>query len=296
MTTSEPDGAGMAAGVGAGLRVLAVDDEPPALGELAYLLGQADGIATVTPVGSAADALAALQSGEFDAVFLDIRMPGIDGLALAGILARFAAPPPIVFVTAYDNHAVDAFDVAAVDYLLKPIRAQRLAQAVARVRARLDSLAAGSEPAASGADSPPDASAQAAHAEPASADETIAVELGGVTRYLKRSEVVYVEAQRDYVRLCTRTSGHLVRVPLATLEQRWANAGFLRVHRRYLVNGAYVEALRAAAGRVSVELGAGQSVPVSRRFTPAVRSALVARHRIDRDPAPAPPAPGTEAS
>ena len=127
----------------AGLRVLAVDDEPPALGELTYLLEHSDGVAEVVPTGSAAEALAALQSGEFDAVFLDIRMPGIDGLALAGILTRFATPPPVVFVTAYDNHAVDAFEVAAVDYLLKPIRAERLALALTRVRAALESRRAG---------------------------------------------------------------------------------------------------------------------------------------------------------
>ena len=129
----------------AGLRVLAVDDEPPALGELTYLLEHSEGVAEVTPRGSAAEALAALQAAEFDAVFLDIRMPGIDGLALAGILTRFAAPPPVVFVTAYDNHAVDAFEVAAVDYLLKPIRAERLALALTRVRAALESRRAGSD-------------------------------------------------------------------------------------------------------------------------------------------------------
>ncbi|MGB7981747.1 MAG: LytTR family DNA-binding domain-containing protein [Candidatus Nanopelagicales bacterium] len=273
-------------GAGAGLRVLAVDDEPPALGELTYLLEQADGVASVTAVGSAAEALAELQASAFDAVFLDIRMPGIDGLALADILARFVPAPPVVFVTAYDNHAVDAFGVAAVDYLLKPIRAERLAQAVDRVQVRRGAPATRAGGATGTDPGAPDAGPGPATQAPASppADETIAVELGGVTRYLKRSEVVYVEAQRDYVRLCTRSGGHLVRVPLATLEQRWAEAGFLRVHRRYLVNGAYVQALRTVAGRVSVELGAGQSVPVSRRFTPAVRSALVARHRIDRDP------------
>ncbi len=259
-----PAGAGSGADSGgrAGLRVLAVDDEPPALGELTYLLEQADGVGAVTPVGSAAEALAALQADEFDAVFLDIRMPGIDGLALAGILARFATAPAVVFVTAYDNHAVDAFDVAAVDYLLKPIRAERLALAVDRVRVRLDTQAGpsgqpGPEP--HGAGAPGDD----AGAGSASADETIAVELGGVTRYLKRSEVVYVEAQRDYVRLRTRSSGHLVRVPLATLEQRWASAGFLRVHRRYLVNGAYVQELRGSrraglGGARRRAVGAGQ--------------------------------------
>lgn len=279
-----------------GLRVLAVDDEPPALGELTYLLEQSEAVAAVTPTGSAADALAALQSTDFDAVFLDIRMPGIDGLALAGILTRFAAPPPVVFVTAYDNHAVDAFEVAAVDYLLKPIRAERLALALTRVRAALESRRGATEleregsggPAAARDGSAAGSEAPAADAAPTPPapphDETIVVELGGVTRYLRRSEVVYVEAQRDYVRLCTRTGGHLVRIPLASLEERWEPAGFVRVHRRFLVNSAFVEALRSAAGRVSVDLGAGQSVPVSRRFTPEVRAALVQRHRLDRDP------------
>ena len=115
------------------------------------------------------------------------------------------------------------------------------------------------------------------------ADETIAVELGGVTRYVKRSDIVYVEAQRDYVRLHTRTAGHLVRVPLANLEERWAPAGFLRVHRRYLVNAAYVEGLRTAGGRLTVDLGEEQSVPVSRRHTPAVKAALVESRRLERD-------------
>jgi DNA-binding LytR/AlgR family response regulator len=260
-----------------GLRVLAVDDEPPALGELVYLLERADGIAAVTAAGSAAEALAALQTSEFDAVFLDIRMPGIDGIQLAGLLGRFATPPPVVFVTAFDSHAVAAFDVAAADYLLKPIRAERLDQAIQRVRRRLEAGRSPDTGEPGGAPAP----AQPPAPPP---DERIAVELGGVTRYVRRSEVVYVEAQRDYVRLCTRAGGHLVRVPLASLEERWAEAGFLRVHRRYLVNSAYVEGLRSSAGIVSVELGAGQSVPVSRRFAAAVRAALVQRHRIDREP------------
>jgi DNA-binding LytR/AlgR family response regulator len=290
-----------------GLRVLAVDDEPPALDELTYLLERSEGVAQVTPVGSAPDALAALRSTEFDAVFLDIRMPGIDGLALAGILTRFAVPPPVVFVTAFDTHAVDAFEVAAVDYLLKPIRGERLALALSRVRATLESRRSPAGPERAGDGSTGTASdavpsvgqptvGQPPAEEPSSgepsagerpappADETIAVELGGVTRYLRRSEVVYVEAQRDYVRLCTRSGGHLVRIPLVSLEERWEPAGFLRVHRRFLVNSAFVEALRSAAGRVSVDLGAGQSVPVSRRFTPEVRTALVQRHRLDREP------------
>lgn len=169
-------------------------------------------------------------------------------------------------MTAYDSHAVDAFDIAAVDYLLKPIRAERLAQAVARVQRALETEVA--EPKPAGDEIP---------------DETIAVELGGVTRYVKRSDIVYVEAQRDYVRLRTRDGGHLVRVPLAALEERWEPAGFLRVHRRFLVNATFVEGLRTAGGRVTVDLGEGQSVPVSRRHAAAVKEALVAAHRLERD-------------
>lgn len=272
-----PDGTTTDPADAVGLRVLAVDDEPPALNELVYLLDRAEGVAEVQPAGSAADALAALREQDFDAVFLDIRMPGIDGLALAGILTRFATPPPVVFVTAYDTHAVDAFEVAAVDYLLKPVRAERLAQALGRVRRQLDA-ARSTEPPEPATDEATGGTGGPAGPPP---DETIAVELGGVTRYVRRSEVVYVEASRDYVRLCTRSAGHLVRVPLASLEERWAPAGFVRVHRRYLVNTAFVEGLRTSAG-MSVDLGAGMSVPVSRRFSAEVKAALVRQHRLDR--------------
>ncbi|MEZ5184224.1 MAG: LytTR family DNA-binding domain-containing protein [Candidatus Nanopelagicales bacterium] len=250
---------------GRDLVVVAVDDEAPALAELGYLLARTPGIGEVRSASTATQALELLHGDDVDAVFLDIRMPGMDGLALARVIGRFATPPPVVFVTAYDSHAVDAFDIDAVDYLLKPIRAERLEQAVRRVRRQLEAAVA--EP-------------EAVDAE----DETIAVELGGTTRYVQRSEIVYVEAQRDYVRLHTREAGHLVRVPLATLEERWEPVGFLRVHRRYLVNSTYVVGLRTAAGRLSVDLGEGQSVPVSRRHTAAVKAALVEPRRLEREP------------
>lgn len=243
-----------------GLVVLAVDDEEPALAELAYLLARTPGVAEVRRAGTATDALVMLEADDVDAVFMDIRMPGMDGLALARTIGRFATPVPFVFVTAYDSHAVDAFDIDAVDYLLKPIRAERLAQAVSRVLRHLEADVVD---------------------EKASHDETFAVELGGVTRYVKRSEIVYVEAQRDYVRLHTRQASHLVRVPLAQLEQRWDEAGFLRVHRRYLVNSAFVEGLQNTGGRLTVDLGEGQSVPVSRRHSGDVKSALLADRRLD---------------
>lgn len=256
-----------------GLHLLAVDDEPPALDELAYLL-RAD--ARVGEVETAADAIAALkvlEAGPFDGVFLDIRMPGLTGLELARVLSRFAAPPPVVFVTAYDDAAVDAFSLRAVDYLLKPVRAARLAEAVGRV--------VDARPHAEGASAPPAPSA------PPADSGTIAVELGGVTRFLQVTDVRYVEAQGDYARLHTASGSHLVRVPLAALEERWAPVGFVRVHRSYLVATGHISELRVEpGGGHSVRVGTGPSaalLPVSRRHSRDLKDRLVRRARREAE-------------
>ena len=255
---------------GAGLRLLAVDDEPPALDELAYLLRADLRVGEVELAGDGLSALKALEAGAFDGVFLDIRMPGLTGLELARVLGRFAAPPPVVFVTAYDDAAVDAFSLRAVDYLLKPVRAARLAEAVGRVvQAR---------PA-------PDGAGGAAVA-PADGG-TIAVELGGVTRFLQVTDVRYVEAQGDYARLHTASGSHLVRVPLAALEERWAGVGFVRVHRSYLVATSHITELRVEpGGGHSVRVGTGPSaalLPVSRRLSRDLKDRLVHRARREAE-------------
>lgn len=115
------------------LRVLAVDDEPPALDELVFSLRQHERIGCVTAASDATEALRLLHSEDFDAVFLDIHMPGLNGMELAHLLQRFARQPAVVFVTAFDDHAVEAFEVKAVDYLLKPLRAERLNEALGQV-------------------------------------------------------------------------------------------------------------------------------------------------------------------
>jgi DNA-binding LytR/AlgR family response regulator len=117
------------------LRVLAVDDEAPALADLVFELRANPSIGEVVAVADATDALRAVRVGNFDAVFLDVRMPGLDGLELARVLQQFRLAPVVVFVTAYDAHAVDAFEIAAADYLLKPVRRERLNEAMRRVRA-----------------------------------------------------------------------------------------------------------------------------------------------------------------
>lgn len=250
------------------LTVLAVDDEAPALDELVYLLRAQPGVGQVLTASDSTSALRILRSTRVDAAFLDIRMPGLDGVELAGVLSAFTAKPQIVFVTAHEDRAVDAFDVGAVDYLLKPLRRERLAQALARVRAAAATAAVPppSRPA------PPHAAAQD--------DEVIPVELGGVTTLVRRSTVGWVEADGDYARLHTTGGSHLVRIPLATLEERWADAGFLRVHRSYLVALRLVTGIRSAGTGYTVTLRgerglAPVELPVSRRHTRALKDRLV---------------------
>jgi DNA-binding LytR/AlgR family response regulator len=232
------------------MRVLVVDDERPALDELAYLLGRDPRITIVLTADSAAEALRVLQEEAVDAVFSDIRMPGLTGLELAKVLSRFKSAPPVVFVTAHDEHAVDAFELHVVDYVLKPVREERLAEAVRRI------VSAGTEP--------------------TQEDDSIAVELAGVTRFIRRSDVRYVEAQGDYARLHTPTGNHLLRVPLTTLEEQWRDCGFVRIHRSHLVSLPYVSEVRMDGGRCTVIVD-GEELAVSRRHTKALRDVLVRR-------------------
>lgn len=236
------------------LRVLVVDDERPALDELAWMLGRDPRIGDVLATDSAAEALRLMQDEHVDAVFMDIRMPGLTGLDLARVLARFKEPPPVVFVTAYDEHAVDAFDLNAVDYLLKPVREDRLAEAVRRV---VDARGTTSQP---------------------GEEDTIAVELAGRTRFISRAAIRYVEAQGDYARLHTDDGSHLLRVPLTTLEEKWREAGFVRIHRSLLVALGHVEEVRMEGGRCTV-LVDGEELAVSRRHTRELRDLLVRRAR-----------------
>ena len=231
------------------LRALVIDDERPALDELRYLLEQDDRIGEVRASDSATDGLRILQDSAVDVVFLDIQMPGLTGLELAQVLARFRTPPQIVFVTAHERHAVEAFDVQAVDYVLKPVRAERLAEAVRRV----------------------------VGAEPAPARDTqVAVERGGVTRFVNRSDITHVEAQGDYARLHVPGDSHLVRTPLSVLEEEWADAGFVRIHRSLLVSLTHVREVRTDGGRCSVVVGSPPvELVVSRRHTRELRELLL---------------------
>ena len=250
-----------------GLRALLVDDEAPALSELAYLLRQDERIGEIRTVSSGADALRALDAHPVDVVFCDIKMPGLDGIDFARVLARFAERPQIVFVTAYDQHAVDAFEVRATDYVMKPVHTDRLSEAVRRV---ID---------ARGVSTPPDGMATASDSATQPADETIPIELGGVTTFIQRSDVIYAQAHGDYARLHTATGSHLVRISLTTLEDRWGESGFVRIHRSTLVSLSEVTELRMDRGRCSVRLD-GVELQVSRRHTRELRDRLLRSARV----------------
>ena len=237
------------------MRVLAVDDELPALEDLVRMLEASPAVDRVESAASAEEALVALGDGAaIDAVFLDVRMPGLGGLELARVLRRFERSPAIVFVSAFDDAAVDAFELAAVDYLVKPVSRARLDEAIERAARR------------------------ATPAEPAAAeDETLAVDAlrGGGTRLLPRSSVLYLQAHGDYVRVASSEGRYLVRARLSELEERWAGHGFVRVHRGFVVNlRRAVEVRPRLNGTAVLVMADGAEVPIARRQVGELRRKL----------------------
>jgi DNA-binding LytR/AlgR family response regulator len=252
------------------MRVLAVDDVRAALDELCRLLRAAPEVAEVVGAGDALTALRMIEGGEFDAVFLDISMPGMNGLELASLLSRLAKPPEIVFVTAFDGHAVSAYGIGAADYLLKPVRAERLATTLSRVERTVRPVDI-PQPA-------PDSDAiQDSESQDSATPDTmpvLPVEAGGSIRYVRRADVEFVEAQGDYVRLHTRSGVHLVRMPISRLLEYWESAGFARVHRGFLVAIGAVRELRSdSVGGMLAHTDIGD-VPVSRRHARELRERL----------------------
>jgi DNA-binding LytR/AlgR family response regulator len=237
------------------MRVLAVDDELPALEDLVRMLEASPTVDRVESAASAEVALVALGDGAaIDAVFLDVRMPGLGGLELARVLRRFEHPPAIVFVSAFDDAAVGAFEVAAVDYLVKPVSRRRLDEAIERAARR---------------------GAPDEHA--ADDDETLAVDAlrGGGMRLLPRSTVLYLQAHGDYVRVASSEGRFLVRARLSDLEERWAGHGFVRVHRGFVVNlRRAVEVRPRLNGTAVLVMSDGAEVPIARRQVGELRRKL----------------------
>jgi DNA-binding LytR/AlgR family response regulator len=237
----------------AGLDVLVVDDEAPALADLARQLRSVPDTAEVRTAASGPEALRTLAERPFDAVFLDVRMPGIDGLELARVLKRFEAPPAIVFVSAYETGAVGAFELKALDYLMKPVSRQRLAEALRRVRE------------VRGPASPP-------------SDEVVPLPtLRGGTRLVPRASILYLQAEGDYVRVVSDEGRFLMRGRISELARRWRAHGFVQVHRGYVANlRRAVEVRPRLNGTAVLSFEDGIEVPVARRKVAELRRELVA--------------------
>ncbi len=242
------------------LRVLLVDDEALARARLRVLLADchAPAAAVVAEAGDAAQAMVAIRQHALDVVLLDVRMPGISGVQLAQAIAGLPQPPAVVFVTAHAEHAVQAFEVEAVDYLTKPVRLERLQQALQKVE-RLANINAGLQPDLSG--------------------EVLIIQDRGRTERVPLAEVLYLKAELKYITVRTARQSYILDGALNELEEKYA-AHFMRVHRNALIAR---RAVRALVKHFDDEEGEGWAVrlsgidellAVSRRQLSAVREAI----------------------
>ena len=224
------------------LRAMIVDDEAPARSELRFLLEQTGKIGTITEASSVRSAIEMLMESRVDVVFLDISMPGASGLQLAEALHKLKNPPAIVFVTAYSDHAVEAFDVDAVDYLMKPVEEARLDRAIDKVMQR---------------------------AKPVT-DSKVTIERIPV------DDIRFIMAKDDYSCIYTVDDRFLSTTSLAQFEAKLCDFGFFRVHRRYIVNLACVTDVETVpSGAIQLGItGVDERVPVSRRRVVPLKKAL----------------------
>ncbi len=247
------------------LRYAIVDDEEPGRTNLRLAMEAHPGWQLAAQCDGAASARAALAAGRIDLLFLDIQMPRESGLLLARELGRMTEPPLVVFVTAHSTHAIEAFEVHALDYLLKPLSDARLAQAVERAAL----LLAGRQRGAYG-------SALRAYAEgPAYLDQVSVRSVGRIDQ-VQVADILWIEAQGNYVALHTAAGSPLHRVALSRLETHLDPAHFLRVHRSAIVRRTQAVGLRVAGdGSYLLRLRAGYEVPVSERYVAATRELLL---------------------
>ena len=239
------------------LTILAVDDEHTQLEDLARLLRSFSSVREVECAYGGHDALLKVSSQAYDAIFLDVRMPDLDGVELGRVLTRFASPPQLVFVSAHDAAAVDAFELRALDYLRKPVSRRRLEDAIERVAAAVE---------ANEGDS--DGNGRRSRSSSGTESEMIAVTRAraGPARLISRGSILYVQSHGDFVRIITPDDRYLLRTTLNEIERRWEQFEFIRVHRQYVANLARAVELRPLfGGTAELAFSDDQSIPVARR-------------------------------
>jgi DNA-binding LytR/AlgR family response regulator len=240
-----------------GLTILAVDDEQSQLQDLARLLRGSPIVEDVQCAIDGHDALVKASTQPYDAIFLDVRMPDLDGIELGRVLRRFASPPQLVFVTAHEQAAVDAFELHALDYLLKPVGRRRVEEALDRV--------AGAVAAAHRTTENGDGALRSA-GDRESEVVAVANVRSGSTRLIARSSILYVQSHGDFVRIVVEDGRYLLRTTLTELHRRWERFGFVRVHRQYVANlNKAVELRPQFGGTAELAFPDGQTIPVARR-------------------------------
>jgi two-component system response regulator AlgR len=238
------------------MKVLVVDDEAPARSRLCSMLGALGGYTVCGEAVNGQDALAQAEASQPDVMLMDIRMPGMDGIEAARHLLALEQPPAIIFTTAYNDYALQAFDTHAVDYLLKPVRQERLAEALQNAR-RLTRIQA--------------VSLQEAD-ETQIARQRICARVRGALQLIPVCEIRYFLADQKYVTVCTADGAVLIEETLKSLEQEF-NDRFVRIHRNALIAKAYLCGLeKDAEGHARIRLDAvDESLEVSRRHVVDIR-------------------------
>lgn len=242
------------------IRTLVVDDEPAARRRIARLGGAHPDIRIVGEAGTAADAIALLESASPDLVFLDIRLPEGDGFEVVDALAATPARrhrPAVVFVTAFSEHAPRAFDVHAVDYLMKPFSPERFNTTLERVREHLGRAA------------------PIGDTEPRVASRRLPIEIDGRVLLLDTEHIEYIRAERNYVRIHAGRDSYRVRGSLGAMEHKLDPARFQRIHRSLIVAVDRVEEVETLDhGELALRLRTGVILVSGRTYTAALRSAL----------------------
>ncbi len=238
------------------LRVAIVDDEPLARARLRSLLALDDELEFIGECGSGEEAVSFILANAPDFIFLDVQMPGLDGFNVLEALPS-ENRPAVIFATAFDHHALDAFDVQAVDYLLKPFRRERVLMAVTRVKERLRQSITRTE----------EIIAPAQGIAVSEAPKKLAVRNGSRTVLVGPKEVVWLEACANYVSICVANTKLTMRSTLTAVADRLPRESFLRVHRSFVINLEHVrEVIRCGNGEAVVVMSNGRELPVGRTF------------------------------